>query len=78
MTAIVFASVFGLAVILAASNRAAYRNGVTDGYGYSREPLNPGYAAAGRYLRRYERHRWPDLQEPVRGKYPDLPTGLWG
>ena len=77
MTAIVFASVFALAVILAASNRAAYRNGVTDGYGYSREPLNPGYAAAGKYLRESMVHRWPDLHDPVRGPHPDLPAGYW-
>jgi hypothetical protein len=42
---------------------AAYRNGVTDGYGYSREPWHPGYAAAGDYLRKYLAHRWPELSD---------------
>ena len=41
--------------------RAAYNNGVTDGYGFSQEPTCPGYAKAGRYLLRYMRHRWPQL-----------------
>jgi hypothetical protein len=45
-----------------ASNRAAYRNGANDGYGYSREPSNPGYRRAGEYLRRYCAHRWPELR----------------
>lgn len=40
---------------------AAYRNGVTDGYGYSREPNNPGYAKAGEYLREAMSHRWAEL-----------------
>lgn len=43
--------------------RAAYRNGVTDGYGYAREPKNPGYQAAGAHLRRYMAHRWPELSD---------------
>lgn len=54
---------------------AAYRNGVTDGYGYSQEPWNPGYAKAGRYLQRYMYHRWPKLdlrpaEEPPKGEGP--------
>lgn len=40
---------------------ASYRNGVNDGYGFSREPNNPGYQKAGRYLRKYAAHRWPEL-----------------
>lgn len=42
---------------------AAYRNGVTDGYGYSREPNCPGYAAAGEFLRKHLSHRWPELKD---------------
>jgi hypothetical protein len=42
--------------------RAAYRNGVNDGYGFSREPKNPGYRKAGDYLTRYMYHRWPELR----------------
>lgn len=38
--------------------RAAYRNGVCDGYGFSQEPLNPGYKVAGDYLRQFMAHRW--------------------
>lgn len=41
---------------------AAYRNGLTDGYGFSREPRNPGYRAAGLYLCRRMHHRWPELR----------------
>jgi hypothetical protein len=41
---------------------AAYRNGVTDGYGYAREPMNPGYQKAGRYLREHMAYRWRELR----------------
>ena len=40
---------------------AAYRNGCTDGYGYSKEPTCPGYKKAGEYLQKYMSHRWPEL-----------------
>ena len=40
----------------------AYRNGVNDGYGYAREPWNPGYQKAGTYLREEMSHRWPELK----------------
>lgn len=46
-----------------AAIRSAYRNGVTDGYGYAREPWNPGYHDAGLYLRENMAHRWPDLED---------------
>lgn len=42
---------------------AAYRNGVTDGYGYCREKWNPGYRRAGEYLRNHMAHRWPELRD---------------
>lgn len=59
-----FAGFVFLFVILAVIGmRAAYRNGVTDGYGYSREPLCPGYAAAGEWLRACMMHRWPELRD---------------
>jgi hypothetical protein len=51
--------------VLVLATRAAYRNGCTDGYGYAREPVNPGYAHAGRYLRANMAHRWPELTCPV-------------
>jgi hypothetical protein len=47
-----------------AGQMASYRNGVTDGYGYAREPNSPGYQAAGKYLRETMRHRWPELTWP--------------
>lgn len=63
---------WGLLVLLALASfagcRAAYTNGVTDGYGYSREPNCPGYAAAGGYLRKYMAHRWPELSDEPKGK----------
>jgi len=43
--------------------KAAYQNGVTDGYGFSQEPRNPGYRLAGDYLRQYMSHRWPKLKD---------------
>lgn len=43
--------------------KAAYQNGVTDGYGYRREPNNPGYAKAGKYLKQTMAHRWPELRK---------------
>lgn len=39
----------------------AWRNGVTDGYGYAKEPDCPGYKAAGDYLKATMSHRWPEL-----------------
>ena len=42
--------------------RAAYRNGVADGYGYSKEPLNPGYQKAGKILKGTSAHRWHELE----------------
>lgn len=63
-------------VLMVAGMEAAYNNGVTDGYGYSKEPTCPGYAKAGRYLKKYMAHRWPELvknapvsSEPVKD-YP--------
>lgn len=44
------------------ASRAAYKNGCNDGYGYSKEPLNPGYQDAGRILRSTSAHRWPELK----------------
>ena len=50
-------------VVAAVGMNAAYRNGVCDGYGYAKEPRNPGYAFAGRYLKRHMAQRWPELRE---------------
>ena len=44
---------------------AAYRNGVADGYGYSKEPLNPGYQKAGKILKETSAHRWHELETDV-------------
>jgi hypothetical protein len=43
--------------------KAAYQNGVTDGYGFAREPRNPGYQKAGQYLREYMAYRWRELED---------------
>lgn len=51
--------VCGLAVL---SIKAAYQNGVTDGYGFAREPRNPGYKTAGDFLRKHMAHRWRELR----------------
>lgn len=46
-----------------AASRAAYFNGVNDGYGYAVDPSCPGYWKAGRYLRKYLKHRWPEVMK---------------
>lgn len=51
-----------LVVLSVFAQVAAYRNGATDGYGYSQEPGNPGYAKAGRYLVKHMAYRWPKLR----------------
>ena len=48
------------------ANRAAYRNGCTDGYGFSKEPRNPGYQKAGEILRK----RWPEIERRIREEKP--------
>ena len=46
---------------LISSLRAAYYYGVDDGYGFSREPNNPGYQKAGAYLKQQWRFGSPTL-----------------
>ncbi len=41
---------------------SAYHNGVNDGYGYAKEPGHPGYAKAGKWLRKHMAYRWSELQ----------------
>lgn len=50
------------AVLSFMGSMAAYRNGVVDGYGYSKEPGHPGYEHAGEILRETMHHRWPELR----------------
>lgn len=60
-------SLFGMLILLwvvaMLGIGAAYRNGVTDGYGFSREPNCPGYARAGAWLKKYMAYRWPELKD---------------
>jgi hypothetical protein len=56
----IVAGLFMLLSVVAVSS--AYNNGVNDGYGFSREPDNPGYQRAGNYLVHYCSHRWPELR----------------
>jgi hypothetical protein len=59
---------FAVAMI---STHCAYRNGVTDGYGYAKEPGCPGYRAAGEYLKKRMAHRWPELKsQPQKESQP--------
>lgn len=51
------------ALLCSRAINAAYRNGCCDGYGYSREPNNPGYRHAREYLTKHMTHRWPELKE---------------
>ena len=52
----------GLWLLVFMSIRAAYYNGVCDGYGYSKEPWNLGYRRAGDYLKATMSHRWPEVK----------------
>lgn len=56
----------GLVVLLVlcviAVSFTSYYNGVNDGYGAAREPRNPGYARARRWLREHAAYRWPELE----------------
>jgi len=59
-----FIVLLALCLLAKWGTEAAYKNGVTDGYGYSREPRNPGYREAGKYLYEGMRHRWRDIPDP--------------
>ena len=61
VTWLVIGFFFGRTVGMLVSS-AAWRNGVTVGYGYAKEPRNPGYQAAGEYLRKFMAHRCPELR----------------
>lgn len=65
MTLICMMVIFAALSVMAVG--AAYRNGVTDGYGYSKEPTCPGYRHAGAYLKANMSHRWPELRRPPSG-----------
>lgn len=75
---ILYAALFIVGILAHIAVYAAYQNGVTDGYGYAREPRNPGYKQAGEYLRKYMAHRWSELRIQPPGVWkghvaPDLP-----
>lgn len=52
---------FTLTVTVIVGLRAAYRNGVADGYGFARDPDCPGYAKAGEYLKKAMSHQWSEI-----------------
>ena len=65
MTTVEIGLLFVIVVMLAfvwSAVGAAYRNGVVDGYGFAKEPDNPGYQAAAPILKCMA-HRWPELEE---------------
>lgn len=55
---VIFTALLLLLFLACLGSWASYRNGVNDGYGYSKEPTNPGYQKAGNYLKKYCKHRW--------------------
>jgi hypothetical protein len=57
-----YAAITLITIIGVLALRATYRNGVCDGYGFGREPKNPGYRKAGNYLKEYMTHRWPEIE----------------
>lgn len=63
MEYIISVVVIAVIILVLYLQNSAYRNGVNDGYGYAREPNNPGYRAAGEYLKEVMAHRWPELKE---------------
>lgn len=63
MTTVGYLVIMGVCLVSYFSSRACYSNGVADGYGYSREPRNPGYAYAGLLLKKYSEHRFRELRE---------------
>lgn len=63
-TAAVLGLLIGLGLGLLSAHYA-YFSGATDGFGYCMEPDHPGYQKAGRYLRKYLRHRWPEKLNAV-------------
>lgn len=50
-----------MSILMIVGMKCAYRNGAVDGYGYAKEPNNPGHREAGEHLKRTMVHRWPDL-----------------
>lgn len=62
MVAILFVIAVGLFVVAIFATKAAYENGIVDGYGFAKEPSCPGYKSAGEYLRKHMAHRWPELK----------------
>ena len=62
---LLFLGVFTFIII---SITAAYNS---DGYGAAREPDNPGYRKARRYLEQYMAHRWPELRRGTKDSPPD-------
>lgn len=74
---IIAAVVVVASIISIYAQKAAYRNGVCDGYGYKCEPWNPGYRRAGYYLREHMVHRWPELaqvlEDQIDRRVPEQP-----
>jgi hypothetical protein len=56
-------SIIALVIVLFGLD-ASYKNGASDGYGYSREPGNPGYRRAGLYLFHHMSYRWRGIPDP--------------
>lgn len=65
MSAVGYIVILIICLLAHFSNRAAYSNGVCDGYGYSREPRNPGYAHAGVILKKMCGHRFRELRDAI-------------
>jgi len=74
-----FVAAGGVFVLSLLAVRAAYRNGVTDGYGFAKEPGCPGYRAAGEFLQATMSHRWPELSDapPPMAVEGTPPVELW-
>jgi len=53
----------GFAWLIWRSIEAAYRNGVADGYGFAKEPNNPGFAKAREVLKQSSSHRYEELND---------------
>ena len=45
---------------------ASYYNGVNDGFGFAKEPWNPGYRRAGEWIKKYTSYKWPETHDEVK------------
>ena len=58
---LILVSLLAAVWLLWTGQSVAYHDGVVDGYGFAKEPWNPGYRLAGKHLTETMTHRWPEV-----------------